>query len=177
MFKRHFMKCYTAVLFMFLVVMMGCTGSDTSNNEPVETDTLTETDSAVDSSETGQTITNIPSLWDVEVLSDHSEKLQQPADNKIATLSPVQLISALNESNSGISLNFKKISNDTIYVDIPEANYLADQVGSTGAYNYLATVVFNLTELNKIKFVNLSFKGGEHAVPGTYSRDDFKRLR
>ncbi len=157
--------------------MVGCTGSDSSNNEPVATDTINEVDSINDSAETGQSITNIPSLWDVEVQPDHSEKLRQPRNNNLASMAPQALINALNESYPGIQLNLNKISKDTIYISIPESKYLSDQIGSTGAYNYLATAVYNLTELNNIKYINLSFKGGEHASPGVYSRDDFKKLR
>lgn len=171
------MRRYSIITCLFILFIIGCTGGDGSENEPVESDTLSEVDAAIDSSEMNQTITNVPSLWNVEEQPDHTDKLRQPADNKIAAFSPQELISALNESYPGIYLSFNKISHDTIYIAIPESNYLVDQVGNTGAYNYMATTVFNLTELNKIKYVNFNFKGGEHAAPGTYSRDDFKRLR
>jgi hypothetical protein len=171
------MKFYHLLIFLSIIFMVGCTGSDSSNNEPVATDTINEVDSINDSAETGQSITNIPSLWDVEVQPDHSEKLRQPRNNNLASMAPQALINALNESYPGIQLNLNKISKDTIYISIPESKYLSDQIGSTGAYNYLATAVYNLTELNNIKYINLSFKGGEHASPGVYSRDDFKKLR
>jgi hypothetical protein len=54
---------------------------------------------------------------------------------------------------------------------------LANEIGNTGAENYLASTTFTLTELKNIKYVNIAMKPGDHAEPGVYSRDDFKRLR
>ena len=124
------------------------------------------------------TINNKPSLWSVEMQPNSpKEKLQKPTDASIETLSAPQIIKVLNEKYSDVNLHFTKISNDTIFLSIPESKKLTNQMGSTGAYNYMATVVYNLTELKTLKFIKFDFKEGDHASPGVYSREDFKSLR
>lgn len=170
------MKVYCAIFFCFILLLSGCTGNDQST-APVEDEIVTSPPAPeIDSLEMDQTVSNIPSLWSVEVQPDNSEKLKQP-DTIDSQLSPNELMKALNESYPEIQLSFDKISNDTAYISIPQSGYLTDQTGSTGAYNYLAAAVYNITELKDVRYVTFNFKEGDHAAPGTYKRDDFKRLR
>jgi len=83
----------------------------------------------------------------------------------------------INNNFPDIHLDLVKISHDTIYVKIPDSKKLANEIGDTGAENYLASATFTLTELKNIKFVNIAMQPGDHAEPGVYSRNDFKRLR
>lgn len=85
------------------------------------------------------------------------------------------LIQKLNSLYPDIQLRYKKISGDTIFVAIDKSSYLTKQVGTTGAKGYLAEVTFNLTELKNINFVDIHFKEGDHAAPGTYTRTDFAK--
>jgi hypothetical protein len=66
-----------------------------------------------------------------------------------------------------------KVNGDTAYIFIDNSNYLTQQMGTTGADEYLATLTFSLTELSRINYLNLDFIEGDHAVPGTYQRTDF----
>ena len=79
--------------------------------------------------------------------------------------------------NPEIHLDFIKISHDTIYVKIPNSQNLTSDIGDTGAENYLASTTYTLTEMKNVRYVNIAMKGGDHAEPGVYSRDDFKDLR
>jgi hypothetical protein len=47
---------------------------------------------------------------------------------------------------------------------------ITQQMGTSGADDYMTTTTFTLTELKGIKYVNFDFEEGDHAVPGTYSR-------
>ena len=89
------------------------------------------------------------------------------------SLTAPSLILKLNNLYPEIRLHYKKISGDTIFVGINKSSYLTRQVGSTGAKGYLAEVTFNLTEIPNINYVDISFKPGDHASPGTYARTDF----
>lgn len=163
---------------LFLIVIAACNSSDQSETETIQTDTVTETETYIDSADITPGVTNIPSLWKVELQKNNTtEKLEKPDNDAVASMAPQALIDALNESYPEIHLDLKKISHDTVYVAIPESERLTQQIGSTGAYNYMATAVYNLTELKNVKFVNFQFKEGDHASPGTYNRADFKRLR
>ena len=72
-----------------------------------------------------------------------------------------------------IHLDFVKISLDTIYVKINNSMFLTQQMGTTGADEYMSVTTFSLTELKGIKYVDYDFEEGDHANPGTYSRQDY----
>ena len=113
--------------------------------------------------------------WEAD-LSDSTGGLQM---KKVATGGPDSLevhavIRFLNNSNPQIQLQLVKTSNDTIYVKIPDANYLTQQMGSSGPSFFFAETVYNLTEIPGFKYVNFDFEEGDHAAPGTLNRDSFK---
>lgn len=89
------------------------------------------------------------------------------------SLNEASIIGLLNDLYPEIPLSFTKISHDSIFLKIRKSAYLSNQLGNTGAEQYISEVTYNLTELKGINFVNISFKKGDHASPGTYSRTDF----
>jgi hypothetical protein len=91
------------------------------------------------------------------------------------SLTTAILIRRINELYPEITVIFKKVSNDTIFISLKNSRYLTQQMGSTGAQGYLAAVTYNLTEVKNLNFVDVSFKPGDHAMPGTYTRLDFVR--
>ena len=103
--------------------------------------------------------------------------LKQQRQVNAETLAPEAVISDINATWEHVKLEFKKISNDTLYVAIPQSDYLTQQMGSAGSSEYFATSTYNLTELKGIRFVNYDFKQGDHAQPGTYSRNNFKEFQ
>ncbi|HEX7844409.1 MAG TPA: hypothetical protein VF476_01340 [Chitinophagaceae bacterium] len=92
-------------------------------------------------------------------------------------LTPQSVISDINATWENIKLEFRKVSNDTLYVAIPHSDYLTQQMGSSGSSEYLASATFNLTEIKGVRFVNYDFHEGDHLSPGTFSRDSFKEFR
>lgn len=176
---KNRMKSFLYIAFMLMIFFMSCRSSDKqTDKEEVIYDSVVDQPDAVEPFDSSKTIVNVPSLWKVEFgEKNQQEKLKKPEGNELTSLAPAQLVDALNQTYPDIHLDFKNISHDTAYVAIPESDRLTSQIGSTGAYNYMATAVYNLTELKDVKFVNFSFSEGDHAAPGTYSRDDFKRLR
>lgn len=64
---------------------------------------------------------------------------------------------------------------DTVTVEVINGRYLTQRMGTTGANAFLAAATFTLTEHEDINAVNFVFKQGDHAIPGLYSRDMFKR--
>ena len=93
------------------------------------------------------------------------------------TLHAENLVNDINAAWSNIKLVFVKISNDTLYVTIPESNYLTQQMGTAGAQSYISATTYSLTELAGIKYVNYAFEEGDHLAPGIYNREDFKEFR
>ncbi len=83
------------------------------------------------------------------------------------------ILNLLNETYPEIKLDSVRQSQDTVFIAIRKSTYLTRQMGSYGADSYLAEVTYNLTEISGVNFVDIRFKEGEHASPGTYSRTDF----
>jgi len=128
-------------------------------------------DKPVSESDTAQAIYS----WQ-STLNDSTGRLEMKKTEKMGpdSLSPAAVVAYLNSIDSTEKLVLLKISNDTAYLKIPEATHLTQQMGSTGAQLYLAQVIYNLTEIPGIRFVNLDFEEGDHAAPGTYTRESFK---
>lgn len=103
--------------------------------------------------------------------------LRQQRKPDPATLNAQDLINDINAAWEDIQLQFIKISSDTIYVSIPNSEFLTQRMGSSGPASYLAATTFTLTELKGIKYVNYDFEEGEHLSPGTFSREDFKDFK
>jgi len=93
------------------------------------------------------------------------------------SLTADNLISDLNAAWENVKMVLLKLSNDTLYVSIPESEFLGQQMGSAGAQAYMASTTYSLTELKGIKYVNYSMQAGDHASPGTYSRKSFENYR
>jgi spore germination protein GerM len=113
--------------------------------------------------------------WQV-TLNDSTGRLvmNRTEATDLDSLSPASVVDFINKSDSSVHLNLVKTSNDTVYIKITDATHLTQQMGSTGASMYMAGAVYNLTELPGIKYVNFDFEEGDHATPGTFTRDSFK---
>ena len=113
-------------------------------------------------------------IWQA-TLNDSSGKLEMKKVEAagLDSLSAASIVAFINTSDSSIHLDLIKTSNDTVYIKIPDATFLTQRMGSTGSTMYLAGVVYNLTELPGIRFINFDFEEGDHAQPGTLSRDSF----
>jgi len=90
------------------------------------------------------------------------------------SLTPSAVIRFINNNYPNIKLEMVKTSGDTIYLRIPEATYLTQQMGSSGPTMYFAMAVYNLTEIPGIRFANFDFEEGDHAQPDTFTRENFK---
>ncbi len=101
---------------------------------------------------------------------------------------PYKLINALNKSENDPEtfrtpedkeptdppkLKLRDIKEQVVNVEVINDKYLTQRMGSTGAEEFIAVATFTLTEYDNIKFINFIFEGGDHAVPGIYSREHF----
>lgn len=91
------------------------------------------------------------------------------------TLTADNIINDINSSWVDVKLDLVKTSHDTLYVAIPESTTLTQNMGTSGAYNYIAAATYSLTELKGIKYVNYAFTEGDHLAPGTMKRSDFNK--
>ena len=93
------------------------------------------------------------------------------------SLTATNLINDLNAAWENVKLVLLKTSNDTLYVSIPDSEFLGQQMGSAGAQAYMASTTYNLTELKGIKYVNYSMQAGDHVSSGIFSRKSFENYR
>lgn len=144
------LSIYSSVLLLFIV---SC-----SNNKPEEAETP---------------VAEIY-LWEAG-LNDSTGLLQMKKiiSPVVDSLSVTSVTGYINGEDSNIQLEYVKTSGDTVFLKIPDAEYLTQRMGSSGPTMYLAGVVYNFTEIPGIKYVNLDFEEGDHAQPGTYSRESF----
>jgi hypothetical protein len=169
------MKIKLIIIAFIFSAIFSCNSNDT-HNEEVQQEITHDTLSATASSDSAHTISSRPMIWTVDQENTGTEKLKKP-EEKLDTFSSAHLIQLINNNFLDVQIELVKISNDTMYVKIPDSKKLTQEMGSTGAENYMASVTYTLTELKNIKFVNFAMKEGDHAGPGIFSRNDFKRLR
>jgi hypothetical protein len=81
------------------------------------------------------------------------------------------------EPNAPPKVKLLYVKKNIASVEVINAGYLTQRMGSSGAQAYIASVTFTLTENPQIKKVNFIFEEGDHAMPGTYSRQDFKNYK
>lgn len=148
-----------------LIFLAACTGNDSSKETGNE-----------DSTELPGVAYDITPVWSYEYDSAsgaiNMKKLREP--NKEETSAPT-LVTILNSTWPDIQLQLVKTSRDTMYVNIPQPTVLTQQMGTTGATQYMAIATYTLTEMTGIRYVRFDFEEGDHAAPGTYSRADFTK--
>ena len=110
-------------------------------------------------------------VWDVNMKKKTLKR--NPVLAASTNIEVDSVINGLNSQYENILLEKISINNDTIRLKINESQYLTNQVGSSGAAQYIAQAVINLTSVPGIKYVLIAFKGGDHASPGVWSRKDF----
>lgn len=108
-----------------------------------------------------------PAVWIYDYEADIP---RQNRPIKYLSVTPKEWINILNTQNENVFLEFSKHSGDTLYVKIKESTFLTQQMGSTGADSYLSVATFTLTEPENVNYVHFDFVEGDHAIPGTYSR-------
>lgn len=149
----------------YIFILLACSSFVACNNKADQPD----------AEEDSTTISAYTYSWQA-TLNDSTGKLELTKQEMIGpdSLSPQAVVDFLNNINPNILLTLIKTSSDTIFIKIPEATYLTQQMGSTGPTMYFASAVYNLTEIPGIRFANFDFEEGDHAQPGTFTRESFK---
>lgn len=162
-------------LFVTLILLLVSCHTKQADKEVTTTKDTTAVINKPDT--TTNRISDTHYFWSSDI--DPKKGLVMIRNRPISTdsLTAPNMIQIMNDLYPDIHLNFKKISNDSIFITIPKSNYLTQQIGSSGADAYIAELTYNLTEIKGINFVDIRFKQGDHASPGTYSRTDFVQVR
>jgi hypothetical protein len=131
-------------------------------------------------------------IWHVEVGSSARTALVRGGKIDAIRNDAIKLVVALNgtdkdpgafrtkgnrEPNDPPKVKLLNVKDHTAFLEVINAEYLTQRIGSLGAQAYLASVTSTLTENPQIKKVNFIFEEGDHAMPGTYTREDFKNYK
>lgn len=112
-------------------------------------------------------------FWTVD---EYNKTKTRVFKDSVEVTEPQSVINGINSIYKDIHLLFIKQSNDTVYAKIDSAFAFTNDMGTSGASEYLSTVVVNLTTLNNINFVNLDFPRGSHASPGVFSKKNYENI-
>jgi hypothetical protein len=162
-------------LIMIITVIVSCnTKKPDKVGSHIDTTIVSHIDTAnIITDNNANITTDTHYFWSSEWSTKKGLLMKKTSQISEDSLTPPRLIQKLNNLYPEIRLRFIKISNDSIFVAIKKSKYLTQQMGSSGAQAYLAEITYNLTELKDINFVDVRFKVGDHASPGTYTRTDF----
>lgn len=152
--------------FLIILVFIAC-NSDTKNQETLD-DTI-----STNTYQQPKEIADIP--W-AAVLDSNTQIFTMTATEGIKTedLNLANVTESINRKYPDIFISDTKIKNDTAFVAIKNAEYLTQGAGTMGAQIFLAESTYSFTQIPGIKFVNFSFKVGDHALPGTFDRSNFE---
>jgi hypothetical protein len=109
-------------------------------------------------------------VWSVD-FEEKVMKMNPKVKENDANLDSVIL--GLNCLYPKIQLTGKVFVKDTLLLNIDDSEFLTQRMGTSGAAQYLAGAIINLTSIKEAKFVRLNFEEGDHAGPGIWSRKDF----
>ena len=115
--------------------------------------------------------TNNSTVWRAEFYAANAYLVRGNGLDSIRN-SIEKLILAWNESHP-LKIKFVKTKKDTLFVSIPDATYLVQQIGSTMSNRVLAELVFTLTENEKYPYVYIDVIESDHSGGGLYSRKLF----
>lgn len=161
------------LVFFTYISMPSCTVNDT-NDEPEEVTVDSSYDDTTmryfDKPDSNFEVLGVDTnlLWTVDI---NSKSLKKPKSSMTPVLGTV--INSLNAQYPEIQLINPVMGHDTLIMKIPNSDYLTNQIGSSGAAQYLAQAIINLTSVPGVKYVKLNFVMGSHASPGVWDRSDF----
>lgn len=82
-----------------------------------------------------------------------------------------RVVNGLNQKYANVQLQLVKLSNDTLFVAVPENEFLGERMGSTGASSWFQDVILNLTSVPGVNYLNIDMQERSHAMPGTFRKD------
>lgn len=89
-----------------------------------------------------------------------------------------RIINGLNEKYPSVHVVFVKQSDDTVFIAVPDADYLGEQMGDAGSAEWFVDAVINLTSVHGINLVSFQMDLHSHASSGLIGREkynDWKR--
>jgi hypothetical protein len=165
-------QVYHTVLLSGFLLLAGCQSSETTKQSG---DTVAE-QSQPANLKTDSTDAQSGRLPYEAVYNEQTQQIDIQADKQAGVPDIDQVILAMNKKYPNILMEKLQQKGDTLFVRIPDATALTQEMGTMGANIYLAEGTYSLTNIPGIRVVFFDFAEGDHAVPGAYTRDSFKDI-
>ncbi|MBW1296382.1 hypothetical protein [Aquimarina litoralis] len=137
-----------------------------------------KTSEKITAEEKNQENTNIynseEALWEYQFDKEISDfKINKVREFNPDTLSIQKITNIINLNWPKVQVKYVQRINDTIFLKIPNSKILTQQMGTTGAEQFLISTTFSFTELDGVNYVSYEFETGDHASPGIYGRESW----
>ena len=126
---------------------------------------------------TGYIIGDTVLAWDTNADSMIMKRDSTVPDTAITI---TRIINGLNGKYPEVHIVFLRQSNDTAYTQVPDADYLGNQMGSAGALAWFADAVINITSVPGINYVSFKMEMQSHAASAVIGREkynDWKKVK
>lgn len=165
------MKTRLFTIIGLVVLMSACNWRADRSMSDTPAEPADDTTQQPSESDSELTTTTTDLLWDYQF--DTLSKTYVPVKMRTVdadTLTAAMIEQLNNRTWPDVQIVYQKTSGDTIFLSIPNSAYLTQRMGSAGSTQFMASTTYSFTELNGINHVAFTFKEGDHAVPGVYSR-------
>ena len=88
-----------------------------------------------------------------------------------------RIINGLNDKYPNVHIELLKQSGDTVYINIPNSDYLGEQMGSAGSSAWFADATINLTTAPGINYVSYKMDLHSHAESNVLGRDAYRNWK
>jgi hypothetical protein len=167
------------LVFIVIIVAFSCNNKDekassnTAPTLPTNEDTTSKIVTTPDTTKP-KTIDYTP-LWEMDMNGDGTAYEMKKRTSFIDSAITIEEAIAINNKKwKDVQLVFVKQVGETVFVDIPQSDYLTQRMGSLGPVEFFASTVYSLTEVKGVKNIDFKMQEGDHAGPGVYSRKDYK---
>jgi hypothetical protein len=88
-----------------------------------------------------------------------------------------RIINGLNDKYPNVHIELLKQSVDTLYINIPNSDYLGEQMGSAGSSAWFADATINLTSVPGVNYVSYKMDLHSHAESNVLGRDAYRNWK
>lgn len=113
----------------------------------------------------------IPDTLLVYEVNTEAKTIKKFTEVPDSAFTPQRIINGLNEKYNNVQLQLTRQSNDTLYVSVPDNEFLGERMGSTGASAWFHDVILNLGSATGVRYVNIDMEKRSHAMPGVFSKE------
>ena len=99
-------------------------------------------------------------VWNVDAEANTMTRI---AGLDTSDITVASVINGLNSKYPRVRIVFLSQGHDTVFTEVPDANYLGEQMGSAGSSAWYADAVINLTAVPGVNYVSFKMDPHSHA--------------